>query len=310
MSRRKRGPHPGGRQPHRGGAKSGSFDAPNRHPVARPGHQSGSAPRDRSGTAATPDSGPDSGGRQGAGDWLYGLHAVAAALANPARRWHRLIATPEGRDALSHMLGPDRQPAARLEILARDAIDRLLPAGAVHQGIAVQVTPLDPADFDALLATAASSADAILMVLDQVTDPHNVGAILRSAAAFGARAVVVPERHAPRVSGVLAKAASGAVDVIPLARVVNLSRALRQMKEAGFWCIGLDAAAAQTLAEADLSGRIALVLGAEGEGLRRLTRETCDATLRLPTQPPISSLNVSNAAAVALYELARRRATK
>jgi 23S rRNA (guanosine2251-2'-O)-methyltransferase len=192
------------------------------------------------------------------------------------------------------------------EILARAEIDRLVPPGSVHQGIALLAEPLTEPVFEEVI-DAAAAAGAPLVVLDQVTDPHNVGAILRSAAAFGAGAVVAPERNAPRISGVLAKSASGAVDIVPFLRVVNLARALRQIKEAGFWCVGLDAAAEQTLAAADLTGRIALVLGAEGAGLRRLTRETCDTTLRLPTRPPIASLNVSNAAAVALYELARRR---
>jgi 23S rRNA (guanosine2251-2'-O)-methyltransferase len=234
----------------------------------------------------------------GGGSWLYGLHTVTAALANPRRRWRRLVATAETRDAVPH--------GRNAEIVGRDEIDRLLPAGAVHQGIALLAEPLSEPIFAETL-DAAVAADQHLLVLDQVTDPHNVGAILRSAAAFGAGAVIVPERNAPRATGVLAKAASGALDAVPFVRVVNLARALRDIKDAGYWCVGLDSAASLRLSQADLSGRIALVLGAEGVGLRRLTRESCDAMLSLPTQPPIASLNVSNAAAVALYELARRR---
>ena len=149
-------------------------------------------------------------------------------------------------------------------------------------------------------------APQIIVVLDQVTDPHNVGAILRSAAAFGALAVLVPEHGAPAVTGVLAKAASGALEAMPLLRVANLARALERIKQAGFWSLGLEEKADKTLGELDLPARIALVLGAEGSGLRRLTREHCDFLGRLPTRGSMASLNVSNAAAVALYALSQR----
>jgi 23S rRNA (guanosine2251-2'-O)-methyltransferase len=178
----------------------------------------------------------------------------------------------------------------------------------VHQGWALAVEPLDPADLDDVLRraeTETAPGRSIVVVLDQVADPPNLGAVLRSAAAFGAAAVIIAEHGSPPLGGVLAKAASGALDRVPLVRVVNLARALDHLKEAGYWCCGLDESAPEPLAALDLGPRVALVLGSEGGGLRRLVRERCDYLARLPTLPVFSSLNVSNAAAIALYELAR-----
>ena len=254
------------------------------------------------------------GGRRrppGAERWLYGRHAVAAALANPERRWRRL-AVLAGQEAEAQRLlaaaVAERRGAegAALEALDRDAFAALLPSGAVHQGLALEVEPLSEPDIDDLLRElATATARCVVVALDQVSDPQNVGAILRSAAAFGARAVLVTAHGAPPVSGALAKAASGAVDRMPLVRVVNLARALGQMKEAGFWVCGLDETAQQLLCALDLGPRVALVLGSEGRGMRRLVRERCDHLARLPTMAAQPTLNVANAASVALYELAR-----
>ncbi len=233
------------------------------------------------------------------GAWLYGMHAVTAALGNRRRRIRRLLATADGAERLT-AIAPDAQP----EIVERRVLDQALPPGAVHQGVALDVEPLAQPALEDIVAAAAETA--IVVILDQVTDPHNVGAVLRSAAAFGALAVIQTERSAAAVTAVLAKAASGGLEIVPLVTVVNLARTLESLKKAGFWCIGLDGSAERTLAEQAPSGRVALVLGAEGGGLRRLTREHCDLLARLPTRPPVASLNVSNAAAIALYELARR----
>jgi 23S rRNA (guanosine2251-2'-O)-methyltransferase len=239
--------------------------------------------------------------------WLYGRHAVAAALANPARRIRRLVATRELEADVAEMFAEARADVpATTEFLDRRALALLLPADAVHQGIAAAADPLPRRELDDIVAALPpGAAPHIVVVLDQVSDPHNVGAVLRSAAAFAALAVVVPEHGSPDVTGVLAKAASGALETVPLVRAGNLARALERLKQAGFWCIGLEAAAEQSLAALDLPERSALVLGAEGGGLRRLTRERCDFLVRLPTRAPHASLNVSNAAAVALSHMTR-----
>lgn len=233
--------------------------------------------------------------------WLFGIHAVAAALANPKRQFHRLLVTRQGEENLGEG-PPGRGP--RAQIVDKREIERLLPPGAVHQGVALQTEPLPDIDIEDILVDLPERA--VIVVLDQATDPRNVGAVLRASAAFGATAVVMPDRHSPADTGVLAKAASGAFETVPLVRVTNLVRALERIKEAGFWCAGLDGSATTSLAEADLSGRVALVLGAEGPGLRRLTREHCDLVVRIPISAQIESLNLATAAAVALYEVARR----
>jgi 23S rRNA (guanosine2251-2'-O)-methyltransferase len=212
----------------------------------------------------------------------------------------------EAQQLLGGAVAEHRGSAGALGILDRDAIAALLPPGAVHQGLALEVEPLREPGLDELLRELeTASGRAAVVVLDQVSDPQNVGAVLRSAAAFGARAVLVGTHGAPSVTGALAKAASGAVDRVPLIRVVNLTRALAQLKGARFWICGLDETAEPLLSEIDLGARAALVLGSEGSGLRRLVREACDHLARLPTAPAQPTLNVANAAAVALYELAR-----
>jgi len=233
-------------------------------------------------------------------DWIWGWHAVAAALANPRRGPPgRLLATPEQAKRLEGRFG--RLPAQ--ETADNAFIARNLPGGAVHQGVALLAGPLE----EVALSDFVAAPGAVLLMLDQVTDPQNVGAILRSAAAFGAAGVILQDRHAPRLSGALAKAAAGAVDVLPVARVVNLSRALEALEQEGWRAVGLDGAAGRSLAEALDGGPVVLVLGSEGEGLRPLVAEHCDELAKIPMPGGFESLNVSAAAAVALYEASRPR---
>jgi len=232
--------------------------------------------------------------------WLYGLHAVQAALANPRRKLGRAALTPRAIETLGSRL----LSRVRVETLEPGAIDRLLPPGAVHQGAALEAWPLKSPELDDVLAQPAEGRRVIL-VLDQLSDPHNVGAILRTAAAFNVTAVVVQDRNAPPQSGALAKAASGALDLIPYLEVVNIARALDQLAERGFWRIALAGDGESSLAEAVPAGDVALVLGSEGAGIRRLVREHCEAAAFIPISKTMESLNVSNAAAVALYELRR-----
>ena len=248
-----------------------------------------------------PPSSQPSGRPSGAGQWLYGLHAVQAALANPRCKLGRAVLTPRAIESLGSQL----LARVRVETADPPAIDRLLPAGAVHQGAALEAWPLKSRDLDDILAEPGTEGRRVILVLDQLSDPHNVGAILRTAAAFGVTAVVVQDRNAPPQSGALAKAASGALDLIPYIEVVNIARTLDQLAERGFWRIALAGDGDVSLAEAAPVGDVALVMGSEGAGIRRLVREHCEASAFIPISKTIESLNVSNAAAIALYELRR-----
>jgi 23S rRNA (guanosine2251-2'-O)-methyltransferase len=230
---------------------------------------------------------------------LYGFHSVAEALANPKRKVHAVYATPNAAQRLAEMTA---KPRVTPTIVRPEDIDGLVGADAVHQGVAAEVEPLPSLDIHDI------PAEGVVLVLDQITDPHNVGAILRSAAAFGVKAVVLTERHSPQATGVLAKTASGGLEHVPLVTVGNLAQGLTVLGERGFRRVGLDSDGPADLTQAVASPPVALVLGAEGKGLRRLTRERCDALARLDMPGAIRSLNVSNAAAVALYALTRQLA--
>jgi len=232
--------------------------------------------------------------------WIWGRHAVEAALDNPQREGpFRLVLTQAGAQALESRLAGRRD--LRPEVMEPHELARLLPAGAAHQGLALRAPVLEGVD----LETLAEPAEGVIVMLDQITDPQNVGAVFRSAAAFGAKGVVLQDRHAPALSGALAKAAAGAIEAVPCARVVNLSRALERLADLGWRAVGLDGTAPETLAQALDPRPTVLVLGSEGEGIRRLVAEHCDALARIPMPGGFESLNVSNAAAIALYERVR-----
>src|SRR6266481_1495539 len=223
---------------------------------------------------------------------LYGWHTVAAALANPQRYIRRLLLT---ENAARRLADDSIDTRVTPEIVRPSLIDQRLGPDAVHQGLLAEADPLPSPDIEAL------ETEGMVLVLDQITDPHNVGAIMRSAAAFAIKAIVTTARHSPEATGVLAKSASGALELVPLVTVQNLARALTTLNERGFMTVGLDSQGSEDLSAMTLRQPLALVLGAEGKGLRQLTRETCSAVARLDMPGEIKSLNVSNAAVLALY---------
>lgn len=282
------GPRSGGAG---GGGKGPSAGGPDRggwNPNPKPKAFSDSAPR-------------ASRAKADADNFLWGRHPVIAALANPARKgMGRLLATADRaaeleRDRLTH--------GHRIEVVEGQALDRMLPAGAVHQGLAFKVQPLEGVALEDIAGDGG-----ILVMLDQLTDPQNVGAIFRSALAFGAKGIVVQDRHSPALAGALAKAAAGATERLPCARVTNLSRALETLADMGWQAVGLDGSAELTLEQALDDRPTVLVMGSEGDGIRRLVAEHCDVLAKIPMPGGFESLNVSNAAAVALYEAARKQA--
>jgi 23S rRNA (guanosine2251-2'-O)-methyltransferase len=227
---------------------------------------------------------------------IYGVHPVSEALRNPRRKFIRLLAT---RNAAQRIEAEAKAIGLEPDIVHPKELDRLAGADAVHQGLVLEARPLPHPQLDQIDKTG------LVILLDQVTDPHNVGAILRSCAAFKVTALIATVRHSPEASGVLAKAASGATEHVPFVRVTNLARAMAELKDYGFQLVGLDSEAPSLISAVGRGGPIALVLGAEGKGLRHLTRQSCDLLVRLDLAGPIRSLNVSNAAAIALYVLSR-----
>jgi 23S rRNA (guanosine2251-2'-O)-methyltransferase len=225
--------------------------------------------------------------------WIYGRHACLAAIANPSRTIRQILLTRSAYEEMLPALGGTLH-----EVVDVKHIEKRLSPDAVHQGVAMEVLPLAQPELDEIVQCGKP-----LLLLDQVTDPHNVGAVLRSAAAFDAGAVIVHDRNAPKESGIIAKTASGALEHVPLVTVGNIATAMKEVQDAGYWCIGLDGEAKGMLHTMKLDAKTVLVLGAEGAGMRRLTAERCDHLVKLPIHPQMESLNVSNAAAIALYEV-------
>ncbi len=228
--------------------------------------------------------------------YIYGMHAVRAALKNPRRRKSALFATSNAIERLG-MTSPGAGPDVPVNILQPRELDQMIGTKAVHQGVMLRVMPLPRLELKDL------EDFRLLVILDQISDPHNVGAILRTACAFGASAVITTTRHAPQETGVMAKAASGALDMMPMVEVGNLGEAIKTLKKQAVWCMGLDSDADTPLNKADKQHNMALVLGAEGKGLRQKTRQLCDQVCRLDMPGQIKSLNVSNAAAIAMFAL-------
>ncbi len=241
---------------------------------------------------------------------LFGMHAVREAILNPDRKIKAIYIAGMLEENIQDTLDAAAEKGLirpEPEIIDKNRLDRALPKGTVHQGIACNATPLDEVYLPDLINRAAAKERSVLVMLDQVTDPHNMGAIMRSACAFGADGIIVQSRHAPELEGIVAKTASGAIEHLPVAYETNLARTIDALKEAGYFAIAMDERGEKTLDEAPLYDRTLLVLGAEGPGLRPLVRDHCDLLLRLPTPGDFFSLNVSNAAAVAMYAMITRK---
>ena len=227
---------------------------------------------------------------------IYGRHAVLAALTNPRRQIKKLLCTKETAPEI-------RAAKIQPQIVDRKEIDKLLPQDAVHQGFALFCNRLQNTPLEDILETSQTKDKCHVLILDQVTDPQNIGAIIRSAVAFNTLALILQDKNSPIESGAMDKAAAGMIEHLPIVRVTNLSRAIEQLKDSGFWTVGMDGYAQTTIDKLNKSGKTAIIMGSEGKGMRRLVEESCDISVKLPISPLTESLNVSTAAAIALYEI-------
>ena len=237
---------------------------------------------------------------------LYGRHAVTAALNNPERKIIKLLCTTENAPEAKKICANRGLPETTVNIVDRREIDRILPRDAVHQGFALYCSELPEYSLEDICILAENQPNCHLLILDQVTDPQNIGAIIRSCVAFNALALIMQDKNSPTETGAMVKATAGTIEHLPICRVTNLSRAIKQLKDAGFWTVGMDGYAQTTIDKMNKSGKIALIMGSEGKGMRRLVEENCDTTVRLPISDKVESLNVSTAAAIALYEVSKK----
>lgn len=229
---------------------------------------------------------------------LYGRHAVLAAIKNPNRKISKLLCTKENFEEIKKV-----NPQINIQIVDRKEIDKLLPTDSVHQGFAAFCYELPAVSIEDLINTSNKLENCHVLILDQVTDPQNIGAIIRSAVAFNTLALIIQDKNSPQETGSMAKASAGMIEHLPIIRVTNLSRAIKQLKDAGFWTIGMDGYAKTTISELKKGGKNAIIMGSEGKGMRRLVEENCDITIRLPMNEKVESLNVATAAAIVLYEI-------
>ncbi len=246
------------------------------------------------------------GQNSGGNLWIYGRHAVAAAVGNLRREILKVLCTKETAGEIKPLLEKARRNAEIMKITDRREIEKNLPSDAVHQGFAALVKPLENILLEDICSLAEVKNECRVLMLDQVTDPQNVGAIIRSCAAFGADALIVQDKNSPEESGAMVKASAGTIELLPVCRVTNLSRALEMLKKKEFWIVGLDGYARKDINDMSRAAKTVVVMGSEGKGMRRLVEESCDETVRLPISSKVESLNVSTAAAIALYELGRR----
>ncbi|MBU0859261.1 MAG: 23S rRNA (guanosine(2251)-2'-O)-methyltransferase RlmB [Alphaproteobacteria bacterium] len=298
-----KGPEKQGKPPRQGGRDDGrGGNRPPRGGADRPHDRSRNESRGDNFHDRSPDQ-PRSGGGRGT---LWGTHAVRAAWLNPARNIRGLFGTEEALESFADTLAEARDDGLdrpKPTVVDRRALDRMTGMGAVHQGLALDTAPLEDVSVQDLINIAANRERSVIVMLDQVTDPHNVGAIMRSACAFDAVGIVMQKRHAPELDGVLVKTASGAAEHIPVAYETNLSRTLEVLQEDGFFALALDERGEISLEDLPAYAKAVIVMGAEGPGIRRLVKEHCDRLVRLPTDGPMGVLNVSNATAVALYAI-------
>lgn len=232
---------------------------------------------------------------------IYGKHAVLAAIANPNRQIIKVMATKESLPELKGKIAENK-----IAVVDRREIDKILPRDIPHQGLLVVATQLQSYALEEICDMAEEKQNCHLLILDQVTDPQNIGAIIRTSVAFGCLAIILQDKNSPQESGALLKAAAGTYEQLPICRVTNLSRSIDQLKRSGFWIVGMDGYAKTNVDEMEKSGKLAVIMGSEGKGMRRLVEESCDVTIRLPIAPTVESLNVSTAAAIVLYEMSKK----